>query len=326
MTTDWKRMTADESAEALARWVSLGGDAAKFARGALPLLHEYVAPEHVLLPCDRTFPLRVADALEVVGPWFLRGELPAPTTPRVAVVGTREPAPEGVRVCTKIVRELAAAGVAIISGGAIGIDTIAHETALACGAPTVAILPSGFDHLTPARNRALFARIADGGGALVSEYPLGVRVRRYHFRRRNELIATYADALLVVRSRSTGGTMISAAAARRYGTPLFAIPGSPEDATAEGCNALIHTGAAAITSASQLLEALGLDAPHTKPASLTSQPLVTPAAQQILDLLTTPRTVDQLCNGRTAATVLAALTELEVLGCVELVDGRWRAT
>lgn len=329
---NWIEMTEEQQRVCSALWMEADGRVDRFEASLGGLFEATVDPAacarevgaELLVPWDSRFPAVVRDRLEIAGPWFLRGELPH--GPRLAVVGSRATDHEGERVCKRIVSEVAAAGVVVVSGGAIGIDTVAHRAALAMGAPTVAILPSAFDRLTPARNKRLFAKIAQQG-ALVSEYPPGVTAHRFHFHRRNELIAAYADAVLVVRAKAVGGTMITARAATRLGTPLMVVPGSPEDETAAGCITLLREGAICVSSAEDVLEVLGVTgAAEPTQRSVPRRRLSASAMRVDAVLEHRPRTVDEIVAETALASheVLVALTELELTGCVDVSSGRWR--
>ncbi|MEZ4460428.1 MAG: DNA-processing protein DprA [bacterium] len=160
----------------------------------------------------------------------------------VGMVGTRHPDPEGVRLAENLASEVARAGATIISGGAIGIDSACHRQAVEMGRPTVVVLPASLDQVTPARNRQLFDDVLNTGGAIVSEYPLGTPLRKHFFARRNSLIAALSDDLWVIRARATGGTHLTVAAARELQRKIWVVPGSPEDASSEGCLELLRDG------------------------------------------------------------------------------------
>lgn len=160
--------------------------------------------------------------------------------PSLAMIGTRDPDPEGVRIAARLAAAAATSGLTVISGGARGIDATCHQACLDHDGPTIAVLPSSVDAPSPAQNRALFEHIVQKGGALISEYPLATPTRKHFFARRNALIAALGQRLLVIRARQTGGSMLTVTAARELGRPIYVVPGSPEDPTSAGCNELLR--------------------------------------------------------------------------------------
>lgn len=169
----------------------------------------------------------------------------------VAVVGSRQPDRYGLAATARLVAELAAAGMTIVSGGARGIDRAAHEAALHADGSTVAVLGHGVDLVYPAQNRELFARIADRG-FLLSEYPPGTPPRRHHFPARNRLVTALSDCLIVTAARENSGTLITAGFAADQGKPVFAVPGSILSDAAESCHRLIKEGANLYTGIADL--------------------------------------------------------------------------
>lgn len=184
---------------------------------------------------------------------YVRGDVGSLGAPRrVAVVGSRQARVDGITLAHRMGSDLGGAEVVVVSGGALGIDAAAHAGCLEAGAPTVAVLAAGVDRPTPRRNERLFERI-HVQGALISEYPLGVKPRSYHFHRRNELIAALGHATVVVRAGLSSGTLITARAAAQLGRALCAVPGAPDDALAAGCNQLLVDGAWCVRDARDVL-------------------------------------------------------------------------
>ena len=184
----------------------------------------------------------------------------------LATVGTRSVGVDDARRASEIVRRVVEADVAIVSGGANGVDTVAHETCLEAGVPTVAFMPGGFDQLTPKSNTDLFERITHRG-ALMTEYPMGTDVRRYHFPRRNRLIAALGDGTFVVRGDVDSGTMLTAEAALDLGRPIGALVGGLDEPLAAGCLKLIvEEGAQALRDGDDVLDHL-LDVLRQPPPS-----------------------------------------------------------
>lgn len=168
---------------------------------------------------------------------------PAAMREGLAVVGARKATPYG-KSCAKRFAGLAASrGIAIISGGARGCDTVAHEAALAAGAPTVVFLGGGCDELYPSENAGLFQRVVDAGGAVVSEHPWGFKPLPFAFRERNRLIASLAKATLIVEAGLPSGTFSTADEALAANREVLVVPGAVTSPASHGANRLIYQGA-----------------------------------------------------------------------------------
>ena len=179
--------------------------------------------------------------------------------PTVAVVGARACSGYGARVARTLARDLAAAGVTVVSGLARGIDGEAHRGALDADGRTLAVLGCGIDRDYPAANAELARRIAETGG-IVSEYEPGTEPAPWRFPARNRIIAALADAVVIVEARSRSGALITVDLAMEIGRPIYAVPGEITSALSEGTNDLLRHGwATAITSALDVLEALGIE-------------------------------------------------------------------
>ncbi len=191
---------------------------------------------------------------------FIDGDLGPLQLPRVAVVGTRRCSRYGADVAFELGRNLAAAGVCVVSGLALGIDGAAHAGALhAAVAAPVAVVACGLDRVYPSRNRALWRAVAEAG-AVVSEVPLGVAPDRWRFPARNRIIAGLADVVVVVESDLTGGSMHTVAEAARRDIPVMAVPGPIRSPTSAGTNRLLGEGCAPACAAADVLTLLGLSA------------------------------------------------------------------
>jgi DNA processing protein len=245
---------------------------------------------------------------------FLRGragvELLA--RPAVAIVGARACSGYGASVARMLGRELAAAGLLVVSGLARGIDAEAHRGALDAGRPTVAVLGCGIDRDYPAAHAQLARRIGESG-LLVSEYAPGVEPAPWRFPARNRIIAGLCAATVVVEARERSGALITADFALEEGREVFAVPGEIGSALSAGTNDLLKLGAAPLTSAADVLSSFGLEA--------TERPSDDGG---LLDLL--PATADELVRrtGMSAAEVARALVELELTGAAVARDGVYR--
>jgi DNA processing protein len=209
----------------------------------------------LLLPGDPGAEALLAPLPYPVALW-VRGALP-PAGPRVAIVGSRQASTRGRARTRAWAKALTEAGVAVFSGLARGIDGAAHTGALDAGA-TWGILGSGLAHPYPPEHGPLMARMVAAGGGVLTPFPPEAPPRKWHFPRRNWLLAAWTDGVLVTEARLKSGSLVTARLALDLGKELWVCPGSPEDPSAEGPNALLKEGAARIClSPSDLLEDLG---------------------------------------------------------------------
>ncbi|MBI4375699.1 MAG: DNA-protecting protein DprA [Elusimicrobia bacterium] len=187
-------------------------------------------------------------------PLYVAGRLD--NRPAVALVGSRQPTPYGVRMARHLSGELARAGLAIVSGLARGIDTQSHQAALDAGGITWAVLGSGLDRVYPAENEALARRIVEKGGCVMSEFPSGAPPLPDHFPRRNRIIAALSWVTVVVEGRLRSGSLITARLAAELGREVLAVPGPVDSALSEAPNLLLSQGAGAAVGASAVIGAL----------------------------------------------------------------------
>jgi DNA processing protein len=273
--------------------------------------------------CDDTFPRRLAAISDPPPGLFLRGSsLPGLLSePSVAIVGARCCSDFGAHVARALARELAAAGLVVVSGLARGIDGWAHRGALDAGGVTVAVLGCGIDRDYP-RAHSHLARQVSQSGLLVSEYPPGVAPAPWRFPARNRIVAGLSTATVVVEAREQSGALITADLALEEGRDVLAVPGEITSSLSKGTNALLRLGATPVTSAADVLEALGID-PAVQPTPLTPDG---PASAALIALAERALTADEVARatGLPAATVAAALTELELAGLVEARAGVFR--
>jgi DNA processing protein len=207
---------------------------------------------------------------------YLRGELPR--GPAVAVVGTRYPSPEAVAFTRSFAAELAAAGVAVLSGGAEGIDTAAHEGALDVSGVTVVVAPGGFNRPFPAENAALFRRVVDSGGAYLSLRADDAAADQAIFFARNACLVALAHAVVVTQRPFRSGASNAAKWARRLGRPLFVVPHSPWVTEGKGSLQELRWGAIPIDRAKEVLVHLRTAGLHPLPLTAATQVELWPAA------------------------------------------------
>ncbi len=227
------------------------------------------AGARVVLVGDGWYPARLRELLNPPPLLYVRGSL-LPEARRVAVVGSRDADEQGMEIARSFGDGLARAGVTVVSGGARGIDTAAHDGAFWGSGPSVAVLGCGIDVVYPPENGEIFDRIASGAGAVVSEFPPGTQPLPPNFPRRNRTIAGLCDAVVVVRAALRSGALITANHAAQASRRIFAVPGDPGNPRTAGPNELLRArGVKPATSALDVLEAMGWPIPDEleRPAS-----------------------------------------------------------
>jgi DNA processing protein len=257
----------------------------------------------------------------------VRGNPDVLARPQIAIVGSRNASAAGLKFAERMARALGAAGFAVVSGLARGIDAAAHRASLQTG--TIAVLAGGHDCIYPAEHVELVeALVVDG--AAISEMPLGWEPRAHDFPRRNRLISGLSIGVIIVEAARRSGSLITARMAGEQGREVFAVPGSPLDPRCEGTNGLLKQGAIPVTEASDVIAAiepiLGRGVQLTEirePAQDTLQTNSEPGADdrdRIVSLLgPTPVSIDDLVRlaQTTPAIVRAVLLELEIAGRIE---------
>lgn len=225
---------------------------------------------------------------------FLRGTLPPRETLLLCVVGSRAATPYGRRMTQKLITGLAGEPVAIVSGLALGTDAHAHEAALECGLPTVAVLPSSTDDesIYPRSNYALANRILSKDGALLSERGGPWKPQLHDFARRNRLMAGMSQATLIIEAGEKSGTLITARLALDYNREVLAVPHELGRESGAGSNRLIREGAVLVRDSEDVLESLGLKRDRPKQATLPTD--LNEAESKTLSALTEALYKDEL--------------------------------
>ncbi|NTU78712.1 MAG: DNA-protecting protein DprA [Chloroflexales bacterium] len=246
---------------------------------------------------------------------YVRGALASSDDWAVAVVGTRAPSAYGREAAYTLARDLASASVVVVSGLALGVDTVAHEAALAAGGRTVAVLGSGVDLPYPGSNRRLAERIV-AQGALVSDFPLGTAPVAANFPPRNRIISGLSRATLVVEAGEQSGALITVGFALDQGREVFAVPGPIFSRQSVGCNRLIRDGAALARSAGDILADLDLSLASVQREARSELPADPDEAALLALLSAEPRHIDEIGReaGLPAPAVAAAMALLELKG------------
>ena len=291
---------------------------------------EWMEKHHVSL-CffnDANYPQRMRNCQDSPFLFYYKGDGDFNIPKSIAIVGTRAATQYGKDVVKRIVSELAGHDVAIISGLAEGIDTIAHEQALAYDLKTFAILGSGLNMIYPSSNQKLAEMIAERKGSLITEYSHNTAPDRLNFPRRNRIIAGMADAVIVVETANRGGSMITAHIASAYKRDVFAVPGSIFDESMSGCHELMkNKKATMLTSGKELIDFMGWAHEPVKTVQRSLFIELTEKEKVIMQLFQSnqPLSIDDITmksNMFTPSQVAGILLGLELKGAVECLPGK----
>jgi len=332
-------VTADSRPTEPARWLKrLRGSGEPDPAGIARDLAWLEGPNRSLLTADDPrYPPQLAAVPGMPPALFVEGDPAALSLPQVAIVGSRAPTAAGRETAFDFAARLAAAGFAITSGLAAGIDGQAHRGALAARGVTIAVCGTGLDRVYPAEHRELAAGIA-ASGALVSEFPTGTPPRSQNFPRRNRLMSGLARGVLVIEAASRSGSLITARLAGEQGREVMAVPGSIHNPLARGCHRLIKDGAALVETIDDALAALGVSlrenaeetARKTGDGAEFPRGALDSDAEMLLNALGFgPAGLDRLVQrtGLAAHSVISKLQLLELEGRVEtLAGGRYSRT
>ena len=250
---------------------------------------------------------------------YVKGSLPDPDFPSVSIVGARNCSGYGREMTMRFSQTLAAGGVQIISGMALGVDSYAAQGALEAGGKTFAILGSGLDVIYPKENIELYYRIVLNGGGIISEFPMGSAPIGWHFPHRNRLISAFSDKLLVMEARKCSGTLSSASHALAQGKDVYALPGRVTDPLSEGCNRMIADGAGVLVNPEDLLaEIIGHPyAGFRGSGGQSRMPQLSEPGLRIYEMLDyEPKMVSRIAieSGIPVEKAQALLTEMELTG------------
>ncbi len=236
--------------------------------------------------------------------------------PSIAIVGTRSATTYGKAVAQKFAERLAASGVTIVSGGALGVDAAAHKGALAAGGSTVAVLATGVDRVYPRRNAELFFSIRESG-CLVSQWACGSDAwNKFRFLARNHVIAALSRATLIVEAPEESGALTTARVSAEYGRPVFVVPANIDNVNFRGSHSLIRDGATLVDHPDQILEALGIEGVIEQPRDKSD---LSGVQSRILEALSVDPILPEkivASTGLPPAEVLSELTILEMEGHV----------
>ena len=279
---------------------------------------------NVVRPQDNIFTNQLASIAKVPNTLYYCGELPSTPVKSVAIVGSRKPTPYGKSVTEKIVHALAEHNVTIISGLALGIDSIAHKAALKFNTPTIAVMARGLNGIYPASHFSLSREIVKAGGALISTYPADMPAQPYHFLERNRIISGLSSIVIVTEAAVKSGTLNTASHALEQGKDVFAVPGNITSPMSAGCNRLIRQGAQPLIDTSDILSALGIKSQKTTPQI----PVRKNKTEQLIinAILAGAKDTNQIINATniSPSSIFVTLSTLEIAGIIESSpDGVW---
>jgi DNA processing protein len=289
----------------------------------------------VLTPDDAAYPARLRELPDPPPALWGRGRADTDVA-AIAVVGSRRPSPYGRTMAERFGRELAQAGLTVVSGLARGIDAAAHRAVLEIGGETIAVLGCGVDRIYPQEHRSLQEMIGRDG-ALLTEFPLGAPPLAHHFPRRNRLISGLSLGVVVVEAGERSGSLITARLALEQGREVFAVPGNLGAGGSVGTNRLIKAGATLVERVDDILHAVAAQfdpsslrplrplPSNDRPLSLEAGSLTTEESALVGHVTGEPRHMDELAAraGRPVQQVAALLVSLEIKGAVRQLPGQF---
>ncbi len=286
------------------------------------------------------YPERLREIYDPPPVLWVRGDTRLLSRPSIAIVGTRHPSPYGAGVAEMLARDLAARRLLVVSGMARGIDSCAHKGALAARMPTLAVWGTGIDVVYPKENKKLAEEILSGGGAIVSEFPVGTFPAPQNFPRRNRILSGVSIAVLVVEAAENSGTRVTARCAAEQNRDLFAVPGNVTNKGSWTPNTLIKQGAKLVATWEDVWEdlpsgvrnELQAQAPTASNSQATASVLVGPVLRPeeaiVLEVLRSDESLqidellERLETQLTSSEVFTALFELEMAGRVRCLPGK----
>ena len=297
----------DERVETTWRWLNEAGEAGR----------------SIVTLGDARYPAALLETADPPLLLYLHGDAGLLGAPAIAVVGSRNPTPQGTENARAFAREFSGAGYTVVSGMALGIDGAAHAGGLEGAASSIAVVGTGLDRVYPARHRELARRLARDG-LLATEYPLGTPPLAENFPQRNRIIAGLAQGTLVVEATQQSGSLITARLAAEAGREVFAIPGSIHSPQSRGCHALIKQGAKLVDSARDVLDELRPADRAARPADPPAPPEPTAESSLLAALGHEPTSLDALVarTGCPPQLLSAQLLELELEGRVARLPGQ----
>jgi DNA processing protein len=317
------RNIGDETAEAIAHWeksINLAGE--------LKRVSDFGC--HVLISSDENYPAMLREIYDPPLVLYVKGELSARDKNAVAMVGSRQTTHYGIESARKLAYQLAYVGVTVVSGGARGIDTAAHQGALSARGRTICVIGTGINIVFPPENRDLFERIA-ANGAVVSQYPFNRKGDKQSFAIRNRIVAGMTLGTVIVEADLHSGALITANFAIEYGRQVFAVPGRIDSPRSKGCHDLIKKGAKLCEGAEDILSEFEYLFPSSNKPPTPGDTGVLPALElspneeKVIEVLDhEERSIDEVIrrSGLPSSAVSVALLSLEMKRAVRQLPGK----
>lgn len=280
---------------------------------------------HLMTYADANYPPLLKEISHAPLLLYIKGNKNALLQKQIAMVGARKATFQGLKIAGTLAADFVAAGFAVTSGLAAGIDGSAHSAALSAKGITIAVLGTGFNYCYPKQHQGLAEKICENEGALVSEFPLHMPPFAFHFPRRNRIISGLSLGVLVVEAALKSGSLITARYALSQGREVFAVPGSIQQSLSQGCHYLIKEGAKLVESAADVFDELGIHF-TIKKINKDSESLSS-SKRQVLALMrdeVTPMELILIESGLTQGEVSSILLSLELEGWIEPVQGGYR--
>lgn len=275
---------------------------------------------HLVSLWEDTYPAALQQTFNPPVVLYYQGALPS-THRTAAIVGARKATPYGLNVAQTLAADMAHHHIAIVSGGARGIDTKAHRGALSAKGQTLVVIANGLDMTYPRENKNLFAEIVDAGGAILTEYSFGMQPLAINFPARNRIIAGLCRCTIVVEAAVRSGSLITADFALEEGRDVFAVPGSIYSAMSKGTHELIRKGAILLTQAEDILQEYGWDQTQRSPVSRHYTHALTLEESAVLNALSYDEAISRemltLKTQFTPAQLSPILLKLQLQGLVE---------
>src|SRR5277367_4248349 len=318
------RNIGDETAAAIAGWeksVDLAGE--------LKRISDFGC--HILISADENYPALLREIYDPPLVLYVKGALTAKDKNAVAMVGSRQTTHYGIETARKLAYQLAYVGVTVVSGGARGIDTAAHQGALAAKGRTICVLGTGINLVFPTENAELFQRISENG-AVITQFPFNRPADKQSFPIRNRIVAGMTLGTVVVEANLTSGSLISANFANEYGRQIFAVPGRIDSPRSKGCHELIKKGAKLCEGVEDILSEFEYLFPASNRPPSPGETGVLPALelseneQRVLAVVKTgdETTIDEVirASGLPSSAVSVALFSLEMKRLVKQLPGK----
>src|SRR5688572_23607443 len=279
---------------------------------------------------DKNYPRRLLNCYDSPTLLFYKGDAELNASKVIAVIGTRSHTEYGKQVTEKIIKDLVAQQVLVVSGLAFGIDAVAHKAALKNGLPTIGVLGHGLDQIYPPEHANIAKDMVKHGGGLLSEFRSNTKPDKHNFPVRNRIVAGMCDAIIVIETGLKGGSMITAELANGYNKDVFAFPGKVTDNKSAGCNFLIRNNKAILlTDAGEIIEMMGWEERSRKSEGRRQKELFIELSKDekiIIDIINEKGLVhiDELNfkSGLSSSSMAAAILNLELQGVVTTLPGK----